>query len=295
MKKILALTLALIMCLSLVACAPTKPEEPTPPEPIDEPVTPGVDAPPAVERPEPVNMENRLADIEEAYSKNKDVVGWLYIPGLDEINSPVVQDTEGYSYEKRTATGDYCTSFDYWINGAYFTHKKNTFGDRTRLSRNTVIFGHSDLGVTRNNKKADDPTGPLFSQLYNFTDAEFAEKTPYIYFSTADEDMVFEIFSVMYNDSGAWYIQPRPDMRDYDTFLSTARDRSLYDYDVEVTTDDKVLTLSTCTVKFGWNDRDQYRFVIMAKLIEDEDATKEKAVFTVNPDPAEPNGAPYKS
>ncbi len=290
MKRLLALILAAALCLTLTACGQGSGEsesESTSSETSSE------SSLPEVERPVSANVENRSEDIKAAYEKNSDVVGWLYIPGLDQIDSPVVQDTEGYSYEKRDAQGNY-DFVSYWVTGAYFAHMKNTFGDSTQLSRNTIIFGHSDLGITNKNKKEDDPEGPLFSQLYSFTDEEFAKKTPYIYFSTGDEDMVFEVFSVMYNDSGLWYIQPRPDTKDYGKFLETARDRSIYDYGVEVNTDDKIITLSTCTVKYGWNVRSDYRFVIMGKLIDSEDATKKEADFTVNPDPAEPKGAPYE-
>jgi len=287
MKRLLALILAAAILLSLTACGGTETESES-----ETSSSSSSSSLPEVERPVSANVKDRSEDIAAAYAKNKDVVGWLYIPGLEEIDDPVVQDKEGYSYEKRDAEGNY-DFISYWVTGAYFTHMKDVFGDRTQISRNTVIFGHSDLGLTNKNKKEDDPTGPRFSELYSFTEEDFAKKTPYIYFSTAEEDMVFEVFSVMYNDSGLWYIQPHPDTKDYGTFLKTARDRSLYDYDVEVTTSDKIITLSTCTVKYGWNERENYRFVVMGKLIENDDATKEEASFTLNPDPAEPDGAPY--
>ena len=240
--------------------------------------------------PEALVVPSRLDKIADAFNINNDVVGWLYIPGLSDVDAGVCQDTKSYSYNKRDVTGKKVNA-TYWINGAYYTHLRNTFGEGVEsLSTNTVIFGHSDLGITNLAYTNDDPNGPLFSQLFSFKDPNFAEQTPYIYFSTADHDYVWEVFAVFYNDSkidggkALWYIEPEPGTK-YQTLIDTARERSLYDYDVEVTTDEKILTLSTCTVGYGLGNRERYRFVIVAKLVEDEEAlVVRNASFTINAD-----------
>lgn len=238
----------------------------------------------------PLEILERTEKVADAVSINKDVVGWLYIPGLSEVDAGVCHDAKTYSYNKRDITGKNVNS-TYWINGAYYAHLRNTFGPSTDdLSRNTVIFGHSDLGSTNLAYADDDPSGPLFSQLFNFKNPDFAAVTPYIYFSTEGGDYVWEVFSVFYNDSSIdggkalWYIEPEPG-NNYPTLLSTVQERSLYNYDVEVTTDDKILTLSTCTVGYGLGSRSRYRFVIVAKLVEDTEGLVERmASFKINPE-----------
>ena len=238
---------------------------------------------------EPVILEvpSRLDKIADAFNVNNDVVGWLYIPGLEDVDSGVCQDKKKYSYNYKDITGKQVS--EYWVTGAYYTHLRNTFGDSTDdLSTNTVIFGHSDLGKTHLLYMNDDPTGPRFSQLFSFKDPDFAEKTPYIFFSTADGDHVWEVFAVFYNDSkldggkSLWYIEPEPG-NDYETLLETVRSRSLYNYDVDVSTDDKILTLSTCTVGYGLNARKRYRFVVVAKLLDGEEEIYDRnAYFEIN-------------
>lgn len=238
---------------------------------------------------EPVILEvpSRLDKIADAFNLNNDVVGWLYIPGLDDVDSGVCRDKKKYSYNYKDITGKQVS--EYWVTGAYYTHIRNTFGDSVDdLSTNTVIFGHSDLGKTHLLYMNDDPTGPRFSQLFSFKDPNFAEKTPYIFFSTADGDHVWEVFSVFYNDSkldggqSLWYIEPEPG-NDYETLLATVRSRSLYNYDVDVTADDKILTLSTCTVGYGLNVRKRYRFVVVAKLLDGEEEIYDRnAYFEIN-------------
>ncbi len=245
---------------------------------------------PADESPETLVVPSRLNEIADAFNINNDVIGWLYIPGLSDVDAGVCHDAKSYSYNYKDITGKSVRT-TYWINGAYYTHLRNTFGEGAdSLSTNTVIFGHSDLGLTHLAYTNDDPNGPLFSQLFNFKNPDFAEQTPYIYFSTADHDYVWEVFAVFYNDSkidggkALWYIEPEPGTN-YQTLIDTVRERSLYNYDVDVTTDDKILTLSTCTVGYGLGNRERYRFVIVAKLVEDEESLVVKnASFTINAD-----------
>jgi len=251
------------------------------------------------EKPKPVEVVSRLEQIAAAFNVNDDVVGWLCVPGLSDVNSVVCQDVNSYSYNYRDASGKYVYS-TYWIDGAYYASKYNTFeGGAAGLSKNTIIFGHSDLGSTNQEYKADDASGPRFSQLFYFSDKDFAKRTPYIFFSTADKDMVWEVFAVFYNDKAidgkaTWYINPNPDDSDYDFLLATAKDRSLYTYNVPVTKSDKILTLSTCTVGWGLATRENYRFVVMAKLVTDPTtAMKTEADFVINPNAVLPPTTPF--
>ncbi|MBQ7874793.1 MAG: class B sortase [Oscillospiraceae bacterium] len=248
-----------------------------------------------------LEVPTRKEQFVEAFNANNDVMGWLYIPGLEDIDAGVCFSYDkSYPYDKRDITGKKVPN-TYWIDGAYYTHFRNICGETAdELSKNTVIFGHSDLGITNLSYANDDPTGPLFSQLFNFKDPSFAEKTPYIYLTLPGEDTVWEIFSVFYNDANAvsktfssyykknggslWYIEPSPVTAEFQLMLDTAQERSLYDYDVEVTTDDRILTLSTCTVGYGLSARSNYRFVIVAKLVENPETEhiEKNASFTIN-------------
>lgn len=224
---------------------------------------------------------NRTEELNAAHEINSDVVGWLYIPGLPDVDRGVCHDANSYSYGRRDITGKKLGGLgsgeEYWVYGAYYAHMRNTFGDNAdAMSTNTVIFGSSDNGITNKNYKDDDPEGPLFSQLFSFKDPDFAQKTPYIYFYTPKERLVYEIFAIFYNDAeidkgkNLWYIEPEP-KKDYQKLLDTVRERSLYNYDVEVSTDDKILTLSTNTVGWGLQKRGNYRFVIVAKLADKDE------------------------
>jgi len=219
-----------------------------------------------------------IEQIAEKYGRNTDTVGWLYVPGTS-IDDVVVHyphdENEFYlrrNFDRRTS-----------MAGSYFADFRNTFqGGAAGLSRNTVIYGHSlDLN--------DDPDAPYFDQLKRFLDEDFARKNPYLFFSVAEEDLVWEIFAVYYATVSLPY--NTPDFTD-DAFLemlSEMQKRSEFIYDVEVGVEDQILTLSTCTYIFTPGVHpNQYRFAISARLVREGESRRAAAGLVRNPSPKDP-------
>lgn len=213
-----------------------------------------------------------LDAIGHAITQNPDTIGWIYVPDTT-INNSVVQSHDNTYYLRKTErkVPD--------VYGCYFADYTCNFGTRDSLSANTVIYGHSDL--------KDNPEGPKFSQLFQFLDQGFAKKHPVIYFSTVEEYMAWQIFAVYFTDTGHDYIETELDGPSRAALAQQAKDRSLFVYDVATGEDDTYLTLSTCTIRYGTENKNQ-RFVIMAKLLPDEEVPKTAAI-TVNPNPVQPN------
>ncbi len=204
-------------------------------------------------------------------TQNSDTVGWLYIPDTT-INNSVVQSHNNTVYLRQTERKQPD------IYGCYYADYTCNFGPREKLSANTVVYGHSDL--------KDNPDGLRFSQLFKFTDADFAKKHPVIYFSTPEEYMEWQIFAVYYTDTGLDYISTDLDGPSRAALAQQAKDRSIYQYDVAVGESDQFLTLSTCSIKYGAQEKDQ-RFVIMAKLLPAGEIPKTVSL-TVNQNPVQP-------
>lgn len=203
--------------------------------------------------------------------KNRDTVGWLTVPGT-QIDGPVLQSFDNAYYLRRNEQKQED------IYGCYFADYTCSLGGRDSLSPNTVIYGHSDL--------QDNPEGPRFSQLFKFTDPDFAREHPVIRFSTAEAVMDWEIFAVFYTDTQFAYIYTQPEGAEFTGLVEEARDRSIYLYEVPVTAGDRILTLSTCTVKYGQEEKEQ-RFVVMARLLP-EGQLPQEAALQPNPQPKEP-------
>ena len=102
----------------------------------------------------------------------------------------MVQTTNNTKYMRLNYEGRYSFQGCYWVD------YECTVGNRETESRNTIIYGHNTaVSQDRSATALRSPPEPL-----RFTDEEFAASHPYIFFSTGEEDMVWEIFAVMYTD-----------------------------------------------------------------------------------------------
>ena len=205
------------------------------------------------------------------YAKNEDTVGWLYVPGttIDEVVVQAIGDSSNDYYMRRDNLKN--QNFD----GCYFMDFRAYIGSRDQLSKNTVIYGHS---------MDDNPEGKLFSQLKKYLDINFAKENAYIYFSTPESEMVWQVFAVFYTDIGFNYIEPNPTSTDFLNIITDARKRSQFNFDVDVTANDKILTLSTCTYHIVPTYPNDYRYVVMAKLLpKGTEPTGEAVKVEVNP------------
>ena len=285
-KRILALLLAGVMLLSMSGCdsreTPVKEETPKQEE-IQVPDVKPEEKPKEEKEPEVVIDKPELGEnIAELKAQNDDVVGWLRIPDT-EIDNAVMHTTNNDFYHRKDELKQYS-----WT-GCYYADYECSFGPTSDdLSRSTVIYGH-------NVNFDDGKDKERFSQLFHFADEEWAKEHPYIYFSTPEEDMIWEVFAVAYTTTDFNYIQVLKDRKVSDeqiteaqmiNIVNEARERSEYDYnDVEVNGDDKIITLSTCSYKYG--QRNDVRFIVMAKLVTEDDPLVGTANITINADKKE--------
>ena len=285
-KRILALLLVGVMLLSMSGCdsreTPVKEETPKQEE-IQVPDVKPEEKPKEEKEPEVVIDKPELGEnIAELKAQNDDVVGWLRIPDT-EIDNAVMHTTNNDFYHRKDELKQYS-----WT-GCYYADYECSFGPTSDdLSRSTVIYGH-------NVNFDDGKDKERFSQLFHFADEEWAKEHPYIYFSTPEEDMIWEVFAVAYTTTDFNYIQVLKDRKVSDeqiteaqmiNIVNEARERSEYDYnDVEVNGDDKIITLSTCSYKYG--QRNDVRFIVMAKLMTEDDPLVETANITINADKKE--------
>lgn len=286
MKKILALLLAALMIVSLAACSSREPapadEESSSPSSSQQ--SPSSKAEEPKETYILPDFPDHGEDIAKAKEINSDTVGWLRIPGTT-VDDAVLCYMDPNDYNQYYLRKDIYKNYS--MEGVYFADCRNQFdGTAAGLSHNTTIYGHAlDLN--------DDPDAIRFSQLKKFWDIDFAKQHPYIYFSTEEEDLVWEIFAAFFTTTNHDYINPLDNASESQVqkFLDEARARSDYDYNVEVSTDDKLLTLSTCVYKLSpGRYPNEYRYVLMAKLVTDDNYKKE-ADLVANDDVLGPDEA----
>lgn len=178
-------------------------------------------------------------DFAELEKVNEDTVGWIRISALD-ISYPVVQGEDNDYYLHRTFEKEENIAGCIFLNA----ENKDDFTDQ-----NTIIYGH--------NMKNDS----MFGKLSDFREEEVFNKSRYFWIFTEDLIYQYRIFSAsVVNQTGLTY-QTFFLNNEFDEFINAAFENSEVDTSgVEVTRDDRVVTLSTCT------GDDATRFVVMGKL-----------------------------
>ena len=295
--RLRALLLAVCMVFAFAACGkdpaspdpgdPSNPAGPVDPANPDDPTQPTKEE--QLKELQKTMLENTLA----MQQKNKDTIGWIYIDGTT-VNDVVVKvnyNDDNKYYLRRNANGENDN------DGCYYADWRCKTGNRNSISKNTVVYGHN-LGRSANGLIPDyqnHANGPKFAQLLKYQNEEFAKTHPYIYYSTIEEDMVWQVFAVFYTDIKFDYIEPNPADATFNSLLKKAQDLSFYNYDVEVSSNDKILTLSTCTYRMADDTKlhypNDYRYVVMAKLLPADAVLEDTVSLTVTKNaPVNPAG-----
>ena len=188
---------------------------------------------------------------------NNDVKGWLRIPNTN-ISYPVVVGPNNLYYESKDIYKNPSR------NGVIWADSDTKFGTGKQISKNTVLYGHNWTNYTAN-PQVGRQSDVMFAQLAAFHHLDFAQKTPYVYYSTEDEEMVWQVFAAFYTESQFNYIVSDGSSTYMKNLISEAKQRSLHKYNVDVNEKDKILTLSTCTRACGPSPNQ--RFVVMARKL----------------------------
>ncbi|MEE0858971.1 MAG: class B sortase [Acutalibacteraceae bacterium] len=188
----------------------------------------------------------------ELWEINTDLYAWIKIPNTM-IDYPIAQyqgDDDSY----------YLTHNMYKESafaGCIYTEKLNSkdFSDP-----NTVLYGHNMQN------------GSMFRALHSFRDEDFFNENQYIYIYLPDRTLTYQIFSAYeYDDRHLLYSFDFTNKEVFQEYLDYAQNPTsamMYNTrDLDVTTDDKIITLSTCL-----GDIETSRYLVQGVLIKDEPA-----------------------
>jgi sortase B len=181
--------------------------------------------------------------------KNKTLIGWIKIDDTY-IDYPVMQ----------AADNEYYLSYNFNQekdnNGSIFLDYQSDFVNR---DTNLILYGH--------NMKS----GRMFGSLRNYQNEEYYHEHSTIQFDTIYEKGVYEIMYVFHGqiyteeDIAFKYYQffNASTEVEFNSYMNSMKEISLYDTGVKATYGDQLLTLSTCDTGGDYSTR----FVVVAKRI----------------------------
>ena len=185
-------------------------------------------------------------DFDSLQERNPDVYAWITVPGT-QIDYPILQSPDDNSYYlTHTIDGEEKTG------GAIFTENYN---HTDMEDPNTVIYGH------------DMRNGSMFQNLLNYQDREFFDENREVTIYTPDAIRHYKIFAAyLYDDRHllqSFNFHNTDVYRQYLDSIFSIRDMNVcIDTSVEVDTDDKIITLSTC-----YGSQSDRRYLVQAVLV----------------------------
>lgn len=171
---------------------------------------------------------------------NSDVVGWIKVNGTN-INYPFVQSKDNKYYLTHSFSKSYNNA------GLVFLDYRNN----NINNRNTIIYAHGRTDKT------------MFGTLRKVLNNGWINNTNnyVIKISTEKENSLWQIFSIYHIPTTNDYLQTEfKDEREYQRFLNILKNRSNHNFNTSITSNNTILTLSTC-----YNDSE--KMVVNAKLI----------------------------
>lgn len=189
-----------------------------------------------------MNMIN--VDFTELKKINNDVKGWIQVNGTN-INYPFVQASDNKYYLNH--------SFNKSLNyaGWVFLDYRNNLTN----NKNTIIYAHGRIDKT------------MFGSLRNILSSGWLNNSNnyVVKLSTEKENTLWQVFSVYHIPTTSDYIQTEFSSDDeFLQLITKLKDRSMFNFNTDVNSNDNILTLSTCY-------SDTEKVVLHAKLIKRSD------------------------
>ena len=198
-----------------------------------------------VYKPESIRMnpsENEPSAIALLRAQYPDVVGWITIPGT-QIDYPFVQAEDNDKYLRADINGDYLYAGSIFMD-ALSAPDFSLF--------NTIIYGH--------NMK----NGSMFGTLPIFRDEETFNRLTEGTVFLADAEYQFEIFACLLtnHDDSIVYTSLQNTAVEKQALLDYLKESASQYREIGVSTDDHILTLSTCSYEFS-----DARTVVVGRLV----------------------------
>lgn len=204
------------------------------PKPVEEP------------EPEPVSKVEIPIDFAALQQQNPDVYAWIQVPGT-EVDYPILQSSNDNTYYlNHTIDGEEKKE------GAIFTENYNT---KTFEDPNTVIYGH------------DMKNGSMFQSIHKYMDRSFFDNNRDIVIYMPDQILHYKIFAAYLTDNKHLLMNynfwSKDEYQQYLNSIFSMRDmKAFIDTSTEVTTEDKIITLSTCYAGISTQ-----RYLVQAVLV----------------------------
>ena len=192
----------------------------------------------------PIDYKGLVDNLKDEY-QNNDIVGVLSIENTD-FRVPILQGEDNSYYLNHTPDGK-----KNFMGSIYLDYRVNIDS-----SRKLLIYGH-------NSSRIDMP----FKILEEFYDINYFNNHKYMSIITSNMEKKYEIFSVYVEPTDYTYMNLKLSDEEYDNQIKKFKEKSLYDTGIEVTGNDEILILQTCSTHKDYSNYTNKYLLIMLRRV----------------------------
>ncbi len=201
-----------------------------------------------------LGFESRVEKLKNFDSGKYYKIGWLQVQGTN-MDLPIL-DFSSYESEIDYSYG--------WLSSGY----------RTGENRE-VILGHNILNVSATPMLPNENLSD-FEELMAFVYYDFAKENLYVQYTKDNKDELYLIYAIGFNNYGSDKAGSMKDKNDIKEYIERVRKNSIYDYDIDVNSNDTLLQIKTCTRMFG--NEEKQEFVLELRKVRDNEKTYKYSV-----------------
>lgn len=194
-----------------------------------------------------INYEEELNKLKQEYN-NDDIVGTLSIENTS-FNEIVMQYSDNNYYLEHTVYHNYD-----WRGQTFLDYRLDI-----NNSKKLIIYGH-------NSNNYDLP----FKIFENYYNSDYLKEHKYLYLQTDKELKIYEIFTV-YVEVKDWSYYSKINFNNDEEYLkhiTNFKNKSFYDTGVDITSEDEILIIQTCSYHNDYADYENKFLLVMGKRIE---------------------------
>lgn len=172
-------------------------------------------------------FEKIYVDLDGLKKVNPDVIGWIYVEDTD-INYPILYSGDDTAYLRTNLKKEHATAGSIFLEGYNLPDLSDS---------HNIIYGHNMRNLS------------MFGKLkYYKSDDDFYDEHKYFQIVTPEGKRRYEIFSYFDTEPASWvYTVPYYDNQEFADYISELKRHSCKKIDMDVTSSDQVVTLSTCS------------------------------------------------
>ena len=162
-------------------------------------------------------VSDRTLKVREKSSEGYPVMGWVRVQGTN-IDYPVL-----YAQDSNYSLNDVDISFA-WTNSS-----------STTLNDRVILHGHNIRNVS---------SKPLLNE-------KELKQNKYIQYTINNKNYLYKLYAVSMMDESEFYYDENMDSKTKKAYIKESIEDSYFNFDIDVNSSDKLITLVTCTRFFG--------------------------------------------